>query len=51
MTVYKSDPKNSPGKLLRAYKTFSKAGRYRTNSQKIKIAFLYRNDKWTEKDI
>jgi hypothetical protein len=45
MIVYISDPKNSSTELVLLKNNFSKAGRYKTKTNK-SVAFLYTNDKW-----
>ena len=47
--LYVSDQKNSTTKLLQI-NTFSKIAGYKINSQK-SVAFLYKNDKQSEKEI
>jgi hypothetical protein len=50
MIVYKSDTKNSTRELLNLINSFSEVAGYKINSNK-SMAFLYTNDKWTEKEI
>ena len=50
MIVYISDPKNSTRELLNLINSFSAVAAYKLNSN-ISMAFLYTNDKPTEKEI
>jgi hypothetical protein len=50
MIVYISDPKNSTRELLNLINSISEVTGYKINSNK-SMAFLYTNDKWTEKEI
>jgi hypothetical protein len=50
MIVCISDPKNSTRELLNLINSFSAVAGYKINSNK-SMAFLYTNDKWTEKAI
>jgi hypothetical protein len=50
MIVYISDPQNSTRELLNLINSFSSVAGYKINSNK-SMAFLYTNDKWTEKEI
>jgi hypothetical protein len=50
MIVYISDPKNSTRELLNLINSFSAVSGYKITSSK-SMAFLYTNDKGTEKEI
>jgi hypothetical protein len=50
MIVYISGHKNSTRELLHLINNFSKVAGYKINSNK-SAAFIYTNDKWTEKAI
>jgi hypothetical protein len=50
MIIYISDPKNSTRELLILIISFSAVVGYKINTKK-SMAFLYINDKWTEKEI
>ena len=50
MIVYISDPKNSTREPQNLINSFSEVARYKINSNK-SMAFLYTNDKQTEKEI
>jgi hypothetical protein len=50
MIVYISDPKNSTRELLNLINSFSAVAGYKISSNK-SMAFLYTNDKLTEKEI
>ena len=50
MLVYISDPKNSTREFLYLINNFNKVSGYEINSNK-SVAFLYTNDKWSEKEI
>ena len=50
MIVYISDHKNSTRELLNLVNNCSKVAGYKINSNK-SVAFLYRKDKQTEKEI
>jgi hypothetical protein len=50
MIVFISDPKNSTREILQLKNNFSKVVGYKVNSNK-SVAFLYANDKQTEKEI
>jgi hypothetical protein len=50
MILYLKDPKNSTKKLLEIISSFGKVTRYKINRQK-SVAFLYTNNKQTEKEI
>ena len=50
MIVYISDFKNSTREFLNLINSFSAVAGYKINSNK-SMAFLYTNDKWTEKEI
>jgi hypothetical protein len=50
MIVYISDLKNSTRELLSLINSFSEVAGYKINSNK-SMAFLYRKDKQTEKEI
>jgi hypothetical protein len=50
MIAYISDPKNSTRELLNPINSFSAVAGYKINSNK-SMAFLYRKDKWAEKEI
>jgi hypothetical protein len=49
MIVYISDPKNSTRELLNLINTFIAVAGYKINSNK-SMAFLYKKDKWVEKE-
>jgi hypothetical protein len=50
MIVFISDPKSSTRELLSLINSVSAVVEYKINSNK-SMAFLYTNDKWTEKEI
>ena len=50
MIVYIRYPKNSTRELLSLINSFNEVAGYKINSNK-SMAFLYTNDKWTEKEI
>jgi hypothetical protein len=50
MIEYISDPKNSTRELLNLINNFSAVAGYNINSNK-SMTFLYRKDKWAEKEI
>jgi hypothetical protein len=50
MLLYTNDPKYSTRKLLNLINRFSAVAGYKINSNK-SMAFLYTEDKWTEKEI
>jgi hypothetical protein len=50
MITYISDPKNFTRELLNLINSFSAVAGYKINSNK-SMAFLYTNDKQTEKEI
>ena len=49
MIAYINDPQNSTRELLNLINSFSAIAGYKINSNK-SMAFLYTNDKWTEKE-
>ena len=50
MIVYISDPKNCTRELLQMINYFNTMSGYQINSNK-SVAFLYRNDKQTKKEV
>jgi hypothetical protein len=50
MIAYISDPKNYTKEILKLMNNFSNVARYKSHSNE-SVAFLYTNDKQTEKEI
>jgi hypothetical protein len=50
MIIYVNDPKNSTRELLNLINSFIAVAGYKINSNK-SMAFLYRKDKRTEKEV